>query len=209
MSLDNNDNTRQERVQGRRWASDIAAGAVLCAFFVFMAGYFIGKRGAVEEVTQRAECDSFADCIYSSFQGLHDNEWAEAAPIALAELSQPDEPETLDMPSVAAGRMASAATISEETFEVASASTSSSNKKFYAQLAGFRTANAANKLSARLCDRGVKTEVKKRKSRTSRGAEHAWYQVVTVAHNERQPVENIVDRVSREEKIKGAQIVTC
>jgi len=209
MSLESNDNAREQSVQGRRWASDAVAGVVLCAFFVFMAGYFIGKRGAVEEVAQRAECDSFADCIYSSFHGLHDNEWAEAAPIALAELTQPDvdEGEVLEVPSVAAGRMASAATISEETFGVAA--TNSSSEKYYAQLAGFRTANAADKLSKRLQGRGVQTEVKKRKSRTARGAEHAWYQVVTVAHNERQSLENIVDRVSREEKIKGAQIVTC
>jgi len=204
MCPDTNEQTQQQCSAGRRWASDLAAGAILCAFFLFMAGYFVGKRGGVEEVTQRAECDSFADRIYTSFQDLHDNEWhGTASPVTLAELSQPSETSD-DMPetSLVAGRVASGIdALSEESI--------AESGSHYAQLAGFRTAKAATKLSTRLNDRGVPTEVKRRVSRTARGAEHAWYQVVTTAYNDRGSLESVVDRVSREEKISGARIVTC
>ena len=203
MNPENND--VQEHKSSRRWASDLAAGAILCAFFLFMAGYFVGKRGTVEEVTQRAERDTFADCIYTSFQGLHDNEW-QSAPVTLAQLNQPDESE---MPSntLVAGRVALGVALLPD--EVSEESESGSGVGHYAQLAGFRTAKAATKLSTRLNERGVPTEVRRRVSRTARGAEHAWYQVVTTAYEDRRSLENIVDRVSREEKISGARIVTC
>jgi len=204
MCPDTNDSMQEQRGTGRRWASDIAAGAILCAFFLFMAGYFVGKRGVVEEVTQRAECDSFADRIYTSFQGLHDNGWREtASPVTLAELDRTNQNSELPGTTLVAGRVASGVSALPEEI------ISEPSGLHYAQLAGFRTAKAATKLSTRLTDRGVPTEVKRRVSRTARGVEHAWYQVVTTAYNDRESLENVVDRVSREEKINGARIVTC
>jgi len=204
MCPENFDQT-EERSHSRRWISDVAAGAVLCAFFIFMTGYFIGKRGAVEEVTHHAERDSFADCIYSSFQGLRDDGKHEI--VALAQLTDANDGDVVSDSPLLAGRIAGVATLDEASFDVADAGDQST--KYYAQLAGFRTAKAASKLSTRLGDRGVPSEVKRRVSRTARGAEHAWYQVITTVYNDRSKLKDVVDRVCREEKINGAQIVTC
>ena len=73
--------------------SGIVACALLGTFFIFMAGYYWGKKSAVEHFSSQFEQDSFADRIYSSMCLLYETPESESEKEIkeITEESQPRE----------------------------------------------------------------------------------------------------------------------
>src|SRR5437870_4523171 len=55
-----------------RQLSIVVAGLLFLFFSCFMIGYFIGKRSAVEQFTQKMCQESFSDQIYTAVVASHD-----------------------------------------------------------------------------------------------------------------------------------------
>jgi len=181
----------------RRRMSDLAAGAVLCAFFSFMAGYFLGRSSATEQFTLKATEESFADRVYSSVYAWQGQE----PPVeAIAEAEEE---------STVAGDQERLAADDSQASEDEIAVPVDDGRRYYAQLAGFRTAQVASQLVARLVDRGIPARVKRRVSKTARGQTRVWHQVVTGEYGDHALLTNLVAKISRDERIKGARIVPC
>ena len=172
----------------RRQASLIFAGLIAFTFFVFVAGYFWGKKHAVEHLVHRATYDSFADQAYG------------ASLTSSARCSSEDEhSDKTDSPNSATGELASSSLPQLEN--------NRSEVRYGALLAGFGSECRAQQLVDRLMNKGVLTHLKKRWSKTPRGKMVSWYQVETQPYVDRDQLQKLIDKVQKLEKIKNIQIV--
>lgn len=165
----------------KRQTSLIVSALILLFFFVFMAGYFFGKRTVLGEFVQRATQDSFADQIYyASLSSSYDDQ-------ASSEQEERVVPTEID-----------------RSENVPNDEPQSANDKFfYAQLVGFGTEPAALQCVERLAQKGIKVHVKKKLSKTAQGRHIAWYQVVTPSFEKINELDALVQQIKRLEKIKN------
>ncbi len=177
----------------RRQASFVAAAAMLLCTLIFMLGYLIGQKHVVDQFVCCLEERSFAEQVYAS---LH---------------TAGGEYRTQDL--VSAGTTTQdVITSSNEVIaenEITPVAAFTDDKHYYAQLIGFRTQQSAYTFADRLRGCGIPVLVRRRISSTARGTERHWYQVVSEPYQDRNELENLVDRVSGKEKLKGVRILPC
>lgn len=168
-------------------ASHIIAGLLVCAFFIFIAGYYWGKKTSIETLTEQLVQDSLADKMLCAFCCLNDESDNKAATI---------ETETQDDTSKIAQ-------------EAAQPDKNQSPKLYYAQLAGFGSLKAAKKCEADLHRNGYNVKSVERHSQTAKGQTRTWYQLVTENESNKEILIEKVDRIKRLAKLQGVKIVTC
>ncbi len=193
-----------------RQASAFIALACLFMLALFFGGYFLGKQHMVEHFVARVEQDAFADQIYSSLCALYDQEpdndeddaGGDSAVAAVTE-------ERSDVQDVAVAEQDEVSNGTFDEFKTMSAPVVQETKKYYAQLVGFSTKSAAQQLVKKLANKKITVVIQSRESNTAKGKKTQWYQVVTEAFDDRVQLAKIVDRITKEENIKGAQIRVC
>lgn len=150
-----------------RQLSLAVAGLLALSFFIFISGYFLGKKKAIQEFSYHVDQESLADQIYSSMCVLYDakddNEEDEDVQ---------EENETIETSK-----------LSEQKEEVASETSQkmvNNQKNYKFTLAGFSAAqhDEATKMVARLSKKGFSAQVNEIPSKTSKGKIITWYQVV-------------------------------
>ena len=181
----------------RRHASACVAGGILCLCFVFMLGYLVGQKHVVDQFVCCLEERSFAEQVYASLQ-------APPAPLTCArEVSDPVA--FCDSSLVGLAQEVASPAVSDGV----QGERCDSDKKYYAQLIGFRTPQSAEAFAGRVRSHGTPVTVRKRVSTTSRGTTRNWYQVVSSTYHNREELEDVVDMISRKEKLKGVRILSC
>ncbi len=217
--MDNHNNEKKRNNDGlfipSRQVTVMVAVAVVLAGVLFLGGYIVGKKHVMEQVVARMEQDSFADQVYSSLCELYDYDMEEVIvadqecesieDTAIEEVVQnePAEPMPVvsnDLEMDAANEKTSTQIIPEQAAATIS---------YRAQLLSYHVKKYADNFVAKLAKKGIPVEVKTRKSTTACGASKLWYQVVTGPYADRDELQKVVDRISQEEKIKGARIITC
>ncbi len=78
-------------------------------------------------------------------------------------------------------------------------------RAYCAELIGFGTRKAAEAFISRIDD---PLEIRHRSSVTPKGKKITWYQVVTKDYADRDELIAMVDRIAKQEKIKGTRIIT-
>lgn len=161
--------------------------ALLCAaLFIFMSGYFLGKKRVLEELAAQYDDESFADKVYQSFASLADASGDDAAS-AEGEASEGEE--TADQAATpAAEQSQQKATLEKPALEHAS----------YAQLCGFGTKQAAELYVDRVKRRGITVTIVERKSVSKKGRAIVWYQVVTQVMDKPE-LEELVQKLKKDD----------
>lgn len=178
---------------------------ILTSFFVFIAGYFLGKKKGIEKFYNKVNQDSFADSIYYSVCSIYDKDEA-----FIKQESTEQESENLD---VSENNIVVDAVNNQKNGEFRSLKKENKvkkpkdNKNYYAELIGFGTTRAANKFADRLKKRGFSVIVKRRKSQTAKGRTIVWYQVITEKFDTKNDLIAFVDIIKDKEKLKGVRIV--
>jgi hypothetical protein len=158
------------------------------ALSIFVAGYYWGKKSAVEQLMESLDQESFADKIYISMCS-----WDESQEDAKdKELDSRGN----DMP------MEQSSEMEEEEGEEP---TSSSSQLYSAQLAGFGSLKAAEAYHLRLQKKGIPAHVVKRQSITAKGNKRIWYQVVTPGMD-RTTLDELVKRLIQEDRLTSVSI---
>jgi len=204
MPPKNNDSCSCASSQGlfvtNRLISICISGAlfVLCATFI--TGYFLGKKYHVEHYTQKIADDIFVDTVYTS---VVSNAIIEdvADEMGVAEKIKDVPADPCESTSICDQ--------SELASEHNLTKNSDVNKKYYAELIGFGTENAAQQFVKKLAHKGVQVEMKKRISKTARGKKTFWYQVVTMVYEDKSEMQKLIDSVVKEEKLRDVYIRTC
>ncbi len=162
---------------------------ILGVFFVFLAGYFLGKRRMCEELAQGDEV-RFEDKIHRALTNLA-NRAGEPA----------DEEE--DQDSTLKNEETASVTSSEQDL---TSKAEPSAVKAYAQLSGYASEAAAKAYAGKLLKRGIKTSVIDKTSKSGRGRRVTWYQVVTETMNKSDLVE-LVEGIKKRDKLSNVSIV--
>ena len=177
-----------------RQLSFAVAGFLFLAFSIFMAGYFLGKKKAVEQFTERMQQDAFADQIYTTVLSTTQDLPSATNSLLVASLNDDVVPSQL---------------VSHDEIVLDNAVLEDNAQHYYAQLIGFGTEKAAQLFVKKLSVKGIETEVKKRISKTVKGHSSYWYQVVTAPYTNKNDLTALVDRLAKEENIKDACIRNC
>ena len=167
--------------------------ALFCAaIFIFVSGYFLGKKRVLEDLAAQYDDECFADKVYQSFAALTDSsaESSNGESTGSEQAEQSDEEgaeQAADAPAMGPAQEVSGATA-------------------YAQLCGFGTKQAAELYVDRLKRRAIPATIVDRKSRSKRGRMVTWYQVVTQTMN-RQELEELLQKIKKDDKLTSIQIV--
>lgn len=206
---------------GRR-VSWLVSSIIMISFFVFISGYFLGKRKAVEKFYRKIEQDSFADHVYYSMCSMYDRGGvAQQGQSGTAEdqddsLALATENEIMPVIENAVDVADSQVIdVSENTSTIADSSLSLDNVdnkddvQYYAELIGFGTHRAARKFADKMLQDNISVSVKKRRGKTARGKVIVWYQVVTENFSNKGDLIALVDDISAQERLKDVRIVSC
>lgn len=179
----------------KRQVSAFVAGFVFFVFGFLVLGYFWGQKRAVAEFTNKIAEDAFADQANHSFYTLGDSE-----------KDDDSEPETTakDEEIKKNKEIANTSNQTQEKTNVAP-----DGKKYFAELVGFGNLNSANQFVKKMQKKGYNLIIKHKVSRTSRGRSLTWYQVITDKFDDKEKLQQIIDRIKISEKINGAKIIAA
>ena len=164
-----------------RQLSILTAGFVFFSFFVFIAGYFLGKKRTAEEFYYRADQESLADQIYSSMCVLYDVK---------------DEGDELNSENSEELAQNSEETSEEEQKE--KEEPVAIKKGYHATVAGFSSSGLADakKLVNQLTSSGFPAQVVQRESK-AKGKTVTWYQVITKAYDSYDEIEAVRPKIAK------------
>lgn len=204
-----------------RHMSWLVSSLIMVCFFVFISGYFLGKKKAVEKFYHKIKQDSFADHIYYSMCSMYDKqdeqlgqgggtemsstsvELADAGSTVQAPATAPQEHDVAPLED--GGKKACVVADNGVLPEIEV----KERCQYYAELIGFGTERAARKFADKLLKNNVTVSVKRRRSKTARGRVITWYQVVTGTFDDKDDLIALVDDVSVRERLKDVRIVSC
>jgi len=205
-----------------RHVSWAVSSVVLICFFVFIAGYFLGKKKAVEKFYSKIKQDSFSDHIYYSMCSMYDRPdeqqaeegvvaaQSDLSPLSDVKTDELGEQETLVAQAAAAVQQdLEKKEIESKQVDTIVAAQEKDIAQYYAELIGFGTYRAAEKFANKLEKDNISVTVKKRRSKTAKGRVITWYQVITEKFNNRNDLIALVDDISAQERLKDVRIVSC
>lgn len=170
----------------RKQASRMSAVVLLAGFFIFVVGYFVGKRRALSEYMTQIEKESLTDQMYSAVATLYEGSGSEQVILDEAQNDSLIE--------------------NEPQIENASTQQTADSPRYYAQLASFRRRQDADPLVARLKKHGIITEIVEITSKSRQGRAVKWYQVITQKYEDRSDIEKLVQIIKKSENIHDIAI---
>lgn len=175
----------------RTTVSRIIAGATVLCFFIFVAGYFWGKKHATESFMSAVNEEALVDKMQ----------------VALNTIS----PATNPLDAMSDNNEDHVAALEKELDSPeaqAAAPITQAGKWYTAQLIGFGSERTADQFVKKLARKGVsEVVVAPQTSRSSSGKKRTWYQVVTKPFADHQQVVALVDRIKQIEKLHDVRIV--
>jgi len=191
-----------------RHVSWVLSFFIISSFFIFISGYFLGKKKAVEKFYSKIDQESLADHIYYSVCSIYD------ADECVKQESTEDSShltvfENNNSGMQATKKVSEAEDVQSQKKDSTTDNQKASNESFYAELIGFGTVRAANNFAQKLKRQGFSVVVKRRISRTAKKKRITWYQVVTEKFDNKSDLIAFVDIIKDKEKLKGVRIVQC
>jgi len=198
------------------WALSII---LLLNFFIFMIGYFLGKKKVIDQLNHKIDQESLTDHVYSSMYALYDNKVQPGISDNAEPGDETTEAETSEEQSVEQAVDAAAqvkvleseeALAEESPRNVAEVITvKNDGHEYYAQLVGFGNERAAQQFVRKLAQRDITAHIKQRPSRTAKGRTIYWYQVITESFAKKEELLTLVETIKRREKLHDVRIITA
>lgn len=215
----------------KRQASMIMASMLLFCLFVFIVGFFLGKRSVIDDFSNKVTKDALHDQIdflltTQSLASSQENAAIiEAEPVVeKVDAIVTSQPQEIITPAIFTQDRAMHANIvvadnhvsRPQDFPVlddiksvdAPVSVSEAKNPQYAQLIGFGTKQAAQAFVTRLKKHNVPVILKTMMSKTASGKQRTWYQAITPTYESSQELQTQVAKIKRLEHIRGKDIKT-
>ena len=210
----------------KRQASMMMASMLLFCLFVFIVGFFLGKRAAIDDFSGKVSKEALHDQIdfLLTTQSLQSSQDENSTTNLNSEFSSTSFDESFDKPIITlqSEKIIFPAAIMQEKFVPTAIVATQPEKQFnqenneavsivvikpqYAQLIGFGTKKAAQSFVARLKKYDVPVILKTVISKTASGKERVWYQAITPTYQTAQELQEQVVKVKRLEHIRDADI---
>ena len=175
----------------KKIVSRLVASLLLLSFFIFVAGYFLGKRALADDFSHTIEHKNFADQINFALSSLYDKEIPTPAASDVRILEN-NELDNTDNPFKSLPKKDSVQSVIRQ--------------KYLAQLFG-GTLKAVTQFVSRLKSHGITVEMRTRLSKTARGKKIQWYQAVTQPFENKSELKMVVAKIKKLEKIKDVTII--
>ena len=204
----------------KRQASMVMASMLLFCLFVFIAGYFLGKRTLIDDFSATTTKESLHDQIdlLLTTQSLQSSQEGQAVsedePLLVEEKSLQDEITVADqemvIPEIITEERESQKQIKkEETIKSEDNVVVNSpdvKKSQHAQLIGFGTKKAAQAFVARLKKHDIPVILKTMMSKTASGKQRTWYQAITPTYDSLKELQDQIVKIKRLEHIRDKDI---
>ncbi len=189
---------------------------LLLIFFVFMTGYFLGKKKAVDQLNAKIDQESLSDHVYSSMYALYDSK----PQPEVSDSTEPDDENNdadsvteeivLDQSVDVLAHAESSDDINNLNKELSTTHSIQTNRhEYYAQLVGFSSERAAQQFVKKLAQRDITAHIKQRPSKTAKGRTVYWYQVITESFTKKEDLTTLVENIKRREKLHDVRIITA
>lgn len=189
----------------KRQASIFSASIIFLMLGVFISGYFWGQKKAVVEFTDKLNEDSFTDKVNYSFYSMYGNQKQDDFD---TQVESKDEELKLEEAPVVEVETQNLNNIVQENIKEEPV-LQANKKQYYAELIGFGSSKSAQQFVNKLQKMGYNTFIKTRTSKTAKGKEIKWYQVLTEKFDDREKLNDMVNEIKRSENIKEVRIVTA
>jgi len=205
---------KDQIIFSKRQASMFMASMVIFCLFIFIIGYFLGKRTAINDFSSDVTQNSLHDQIdyLLTTQSLQSSQQEDLA----LDQSDSDEDNSVnknDIPSlnipvevVEQSQNIAPSIVSEQKNKIVDLADNLTKDSQYACLIGFGTKTAANAFVARLKKHNVPVILKTIISKTAAGKSRTWYQAVTPTYDSAEQLQEIVQKVKRLEHIRDKDI---
>lgn len=200
----------------KRQASMIMASMLLFCLFVFITGFFLGKRTIIDDFSSKVTKEALHDQIdflltTQSFESAQETPAIiEAEPVIESSevIVVADTPDSMTLNSgvLVAERQEKHLQSHDEPVDVDDAIKVENTKPQYAQLIGFGSKQAAQAFVNRLKKHNVPVILKTIMSKTSSGKQRTWYQAITLTYESEQELQENIAKVKRLEHIRGSDI---
>lgn len=195
----------------KRQASMIMASMLLFCLFVFIVGFFLGKRVIIDDLssqtTQKTLHDQIDYLLTTQSLTSSQDDYQESLEVKSSnddllsllkeEETSPDQigiEEVSQIPAILVDN------------NVKKSEKHSENKKQYAQLIGFGTKKAAQSFVDRLKKHDITVIIKTIVSKTASGKQKIWYQAITQTYESSEKLKDQVDKIKRLEHIRDKDI---
>lgn len=189
------------------WALSVI---LMLNFFVFMAGYFLGKKKILEHLNYKIDQESLTDHVCSSMYALYDSK---LQPSSSSDNVEPEEEtEVIEHePDLDPAPDATVSAASEALIIPVNDSIpiKENSHEYYAQLVGFGSKHAAQQFINKLAQRDITAHMKQRTSKTSKGRIVYWYQVITETFAKKDDLVQLVEIIKQREKLHDVRIMTA
>lgn len=214
---------KDQIVFNKRQVSMLMASMVIFCLFIFIVGYFLGKRTAMNDfssdVTQHALHDQIdylltTQSLQSSRQEDSDQATDEQIDldkdviISVSQAVVSEKVQNIINPVVEQKNNKIIENKNTQSLATQVDDNKDDNKKDlqYACLVGFGTKTAANAFVARLKKHHVPVILKTMISKTVAGKSRTWYQAITPTYDSSQQLQEVVQKVKRLEHIRDNDI---
>jgi len=197
----------------RKQGTLFGAGIMIICLFIFIIGYFLGKKSVMDEFAKKISKDSFIDQVEYAFaaqalrQADADQEEDDDADDVVAFDSQPEQPlllaEKHEENSLAAQKQQP---LMQEVSLGNQEPQSEPIACCYAKLVGFGTQKAAISFAERLKQQNIAVHIKTNISKTAQGKKRIWYQAITSEYSSLSSLEQDINRIVKFEHIRKQDI---
>lgn len=183
-----------------RQLSLVVSGCIAMLFLSFMTGYFFGGQHAAQDFMHHVSHASFNDQMSASLCAL-----TKECTIVDAASNDDSENSIEDDSSF----QECVRNNVDEALQTQEVEAKQSDKRYYAQLIGFGTQQAAQRFAKKLENQHIPVEINKHSSRTAKGKTIHWYQVITLPYDNKQKLLTLVNTIQKAEKIQDIRIIEC
>lgn len=194
MSDNINRNDKKQLYLTQNQLSYVAASLLIIGFFIFVSGYYLGKKNGTKSFVDQVEKEYISEKTFG--------------PALLGDKIDIDKKENEnDLKGInnktETEENWSANTLRDEQETIARGT----DIYYYAPLAGFGTFKAAKDCESNLTSRGFAVKTVERKSKTSKGQVKTWYQVILLPMEDKQKLINQAEQIKKIAHIKEVNII--
>lgn len=214
-----NSSSSDQIVLTKRQASMIMASMLLFCLFVFIIGFFLGKRTVIDDFSTKVTKEALHDQIdfLLTTQSLESSQEdgiateAESIENLAIENQESIMPAIFSQERISQTRMTTTNDNSSKVYITSLEQPAIKEFKMiegpqYAQLIGFGTKKAAQTFVSRLKKHDVPVILKTMMSKTAAGKQKTWYQAITPTYNSAEELQSQIAKIKRLEHIRDKDI---
>lgn len=209
---DKNNSEKDHLYITRKQGTLFGVGILVICLFIFIIGYFLGKKSVMDEFSKKISKDSFVDQVEYAFatqalrQDDNDQEDDEENEDVVAFDTASEQEKIIPITSNHSLKTEEKPLITTQPENNSVVQAVVSDSSCYAKLVGFGTKKAAVSFAERLKSHNIDVHIKTNISKTAQGKKRIWYQAITPEYPSMYALEQDINKIAKLEHIRKQDI---